>query len=156
MKKDLEYYMNLDYDINIHKFSEEEGGGYEASIPQLGRHSFLGVGDTIEEAIDDLNDMKEFLFEKILSEGKEIPDPTPKEEELEDFDKYSGKFMVRVPKELHQILSESARDNGVSLNSYINYLLSRNSAIDVKAGYSGNYKNKSAVAEKNREYDPNK
>jgi predicted HicB family RNase H-like nuclease len=130
MKKNLEYYMNLDYDINIHKFSEEEGGGYEACIPQLGRHTFIGIGDTIEEAIEHMNDIKEYLFEKFLNEGLEIPEPTPKEEELDDFLKFSGKFMVRIPKELHQFLSENAKENGVSLNQYITSLLSMNSVYD--------------------------
>jgi hypothetical protein len=37
----------------------------------------------------------------------------------------SGKISVRVPKELHYALLESAKDNGVSLNQYIVYKLAK-------------------------------
>jgi LDH2 family malate/lactate/ureidoglycolate dehydrogenase len=37
----------------------------------------------------------------------------------------SGKISVRVPKELHLHLIESAKDNGVSLNQYIVYKLAK-------------------------------
>lgn len=38
---------------------------------------------------------------------------------------YSGKLMLRIPKELHQQLAESAKKNGVSLNQYALYKLAR-------------------------------
>lgn len=47
--------------------------------------------------------------------------------ELEDYKRaleFSGKFVIRIPKELHYKLSQKAKDNGVSLNQYITYKLS--------------------------------
>ena len=38
---------------------------------------------------------------------------------------YSGKLMLRVPKELHKELAEKAAENGVSLNQYALYKLAR-------------------------------
>ncbi len=38
---------------------------------------------------------------------------------------YSGKLMLRIPKELHQALAEAAKENGVSLNQYALYKLSK-------------------------------
>ena len=38
---------------------------------------------------------------------------------------YSGKLMLRIPKELHQSLAEAAKANGVSLNQYALYKLAR-------------------------------
>ncbi|MCL2109053.1 MAG: type II toxin-antitoxin system HicB family antitoxin [Oscillospiraceae bacterium] len=38
---------------------------------------------------------------------------------------YSGKISVRVPKDLHRELMESAKENGVSLNQFIVYKLAR-------------------------------
>jgi hypothetical protein len=35
-KKDLNYFMNLRYKVEIVPLAEEGGGGYEARIPQLG------------------------------------------------------------------------------------------------------------------------
>ena len=38
---------------------------------------------------------------------------------------YSGKLMLRVPKDLHRDLAEAARRNGVSLNQYAVYKLAK-------------------------------
>ncbi|MFW6216538.1 MAG: toxin-antitoxin system HicB family antitoxin [Desulfohalobiaceae bacterium] len=36
----------------------------------------------------------------------------------------SGQFRLRLPKSLHQDLAQEAREQGISLNSYVLYLLS--------------------------------
>lgn len=46
--------------------------------------------------------------------------------ENDSFVSYSGRLSLRIPKELHESLSKNAKHNGVSLNSYMNMLLSRN------------------------------
>lgn len=38
---------------------------------------------------------------------------------------YSGKLMLRIPKELHKKLAEDAKENGVSLNQYAAYKLAK-------------------------------
>ena len=38
---------------------------------------------------------------------------------------YNGRFLVRMPRELHIKLAQLAEKNGVSLNTYIVFLLSR-------------------------------
>ena len=38
---------------------------------------------------------------------------------------YSGKLMLRIPKELHKELAEAAKENGVSLNQYAAYTLAK-------------------------------
>lgn len=38
---------------------------------------------------------------------------------------YSGKLMLRIPKELHKQLVEAAKENGVSLNQYALYKLAK-------------------------------
>lgn len=38
---------------------------------------------------------------------------------------YSGRLMLRIPKELHKSLAEAAKANGVSLNQYAAYKLAR-------------------------------
>ncbi|WP_042226876.1 toxin-antitoxin system HicB family antitoxin, partial [Paenibacillus popilliae] len=38
---------------------------------------------------------------------------------------YSGKFNVRIPKTLHRQLAEQSEREGVSLNQYVLYKLSR-------------------------------
>jgi len=39
---------------------------------------------------------------------------------------YNGRFLVRMPRELHERLAQAAKDNNTSLNQYIVYLLSKN------------------------------
>ena len=80
MKKDLEYYLNLPYKIEIEPIPEEEGGGYLARLPLFGRMGITGDGETIEEALSDLKDFKKRNFEHYLKEGREIPEPEEHEE----------------------------------------------------------------------------
>lgn len=118
-KKDIKYYMNLKYKIEIVPLPEEEGGGYEARIPQLGKEAFRGYGQTIEEALAHLEDVKKDLFEKYLKEKVQIPEPELKEE------KYSGRILLRIPFYLHRELSELAKKEDISLNQLLNHLIER-------------------------------
>lgn len=125
MNKSLKYYLDLNYPMEIQKISEEEGGGYKATIPQLGKYAFVGDGDNIEEAIDSLNNIKEYLFKKYIAEGIPFPEPQAEEEK-----EYSGKFLLRVPKELHRFLVREAKKNETTLNQYCTYILTRKSVLN--------------------------
>jgi len=116
--KNLEYYMALPYRIEIHPIPEDQGGGYEACIPELGRYAVVGDGETIEEALANLETVKKDRLSAYLEEGLVIPEPDPEEAA------YSGRFLVRIPKYLHRELALNARKNGVSLNQFITALLS--------------------------------
>lgn len=124
MKKNLKYYMELPYTVEVKPIPASEGGGYTASIPQLGKYAFVGDGETINEAIENLNEIKAYLFEKYLDEG--IPIPEPEEEEEKE---YSGKFLLRIPTELHRFLALEAKKNDTTLNQYCLYLLTRKSFL---------------------------
>jgi antitoxin HicB len=117
MKKNVDYYMGLKYDIFISSIPDAEGGGFEASIPLLGKYTFIGDGATIEEALADLERTKETNFRSLLKEGIEIPEPRGKQEE------YSGRILARLPKYLHSALVGQAADQGISLNQHISTLL---------------------------------
>ena len=67
------------------------------------------TGDTLEELYENLNEAMEVYLETKLEYG--LPVPTP--EKVGD---YSGKFVVRLPKLLHQRLAIEAKNEGVSLN----------------------------------------
>ena len=117
MKKTLKYYLSLEYPIVVTPIAKENGGGYEASIPQLGRYTFVGDGSTIEEAIKNLNETKRSYFKKFYGEEKPIPEP-----EIAT-DDYSGRILLRIPSYLHGALAEQANRNGISLNQHISNLL---------------------------------
>ena len=57
-----------------------------------------------------------------LEEGQEIP-------MLDGLNDYSGQFKLRIPKSLYRHLSEQSKREGISMNQYCLYLLSRNDAI---------------------------
>ena len=60
------------YVITIVKIRESEGGGWMASIPQLGPTAFSTGGETPEEALDNLSYLTEDLLTNPLDED-EVP-----------------------------------------------------------------------------------
>lgn len=44
---------------------------------------------------------------------------------LKELEAYSGKLNIRIPRSLHQKLSQEAKADGVSLNQYILYKLAQ-------------------------------
>ena len=111
--KDLNYYLNLNYEIKIRKLTEEEGDGWFAEIPLL--PGCMSDGETPEKAIVNLTDAKKCWIETSMELKRPVPEP-------HDF---SGQLRVRMPKSLHRALSEKAKEENVSLNQYINYQLAR-------------------------------
>jgi len=120
MKKKLDYYMNLPYTIEIVPIAESLGGGYTASLPQVGRYAIIADGETPDEALNSLEAIKKERFADYLKKNIEIPEPKPDRED------YSGRFVLRIPKELHKQLVVAANENQISLNQFTTYLLAAN------------------------------
>lgn len=119
--KTIDYYMNLPYKMEIVPDIEE--GGFVAMFPDL--PGCITVGDTIDEVITNIIDAKKAWIVAELEEGRIIPEP-------KDINDYSGQFKLRLPKSLHRILAENSKREGISMNQYCLYLLSRNDAIYTK------------------------
>ena len=92
-----------------------EDGVYIVEVPDL--PGCVADGDTIEEAFKNLSEAMEAWIESRLSAGESVPEPRNSES-------YSGKFVLRLPKRLHQILAEQAQAEECSLNQYAVSLLS--------------------------------
>ena len=88
--KDLDYYMNLPFTIEIVAIPDSEGGGFAATLPEIGRDAITGDGDSPEEAIRDLRQAMRTRFTEYLGKGIEIPEPTPS-------GAFSGRFVLRIP-----------------------------------------------------------
>ncbi|HEC93686.1 MAG TPA: toxin-antitoxin system HicB family antitoxin, partial [Candidatus Atribacteria bacterium] len=73
----------------------------------------------LEEAYNMIKDAMAAWLEVAIEEGEKVPLPQVLEEE-----KYSGRILLRLPKSLHRKLIENAKEEGVSLNQYIVYLIS--------------------------------
>jgi len=91
---------------------------WAAEIPDL--PGCIGSGDTPEEAIAMARDAQKGWIAVALAQGKPVPEPT----NLNDSE-YSGKFTLRLPKTLHKDLALQAQDEGISLNQYILFLISK-------------------------------
>ena len=76
------------------------------------------TGESFEEAYNNLKEAMELWIETKLENGLEIPFPITTEN-------YSGKFIIRIPKSLHYKLAVEAKQEGVSLNQYALYKLSK-------------------------------
>lgn len=113
--KDLNYYMGLDYKIEI--IPDNEEGGYALRCPELS--GCVTCAENIQEGIKMLEDAKKCWFTACLEDGIKIPEPKNTEE-------YSGQFKLRMPKSLHRELAERSKKEGISMNQYCVYLLSHN------------------------------
>lgn len=109
--------MQLPYTIELTPDTDE--GGFVASYPDL--PGCLSIGDTAEEAVANAIDAKRAWLEAALEDGIEIQEPVS----LKD---YSGQFKLRIPRSLHKSLAEQSRQEGVSMNQYCVYLLTKNNA----------------------------
>lgn len=112
--KDLKYYMNLNYKIEITPDRDE--GGYVLSCPEL--DGCVTCADDLREGLALLEDAKKCWFEAYIESGAEIPEPL-------NIDDYSGQFKLRIPKSLHRELAQKSKQEGISMNQYCVYLLSR-------------------------------
>jgi len=110
-----EEYLKLPYNYIIKPIHDESGSYIHASVLEL--DGCQSTGDTFQEAFDSLMEAMEGWIETKLENGFLIPVPL-------DSDKFSGKFVVRLPKSLHARLAIEAEKEGVSLNQYTLYKLS--------------------------------
>ena len=114
-------YSALDYPVEIRRISKEEGKGYVACIPALGRWTVQAAGDTVEEALELLEEVKQTVFAHLREQGVAIPEPPPHDQPRT----YSGKIVLRVPPAMHVELLRRAEEEGISLNQFIQNALSR-------------------------------
>ena len=111
---DIKDYMKLSYTRLVQEVNDESGHYLYGRILEL--DGCQSTGDTLEGLYQSLNEAMEGYFEVKLEEN--LPIPTPKMA-----GKYSGKFIVRLPKSLHQRLAIEAEKEGVSLNQLALYKL---------------------------------
>ena len=123
-KKELKDYMSLKYRINLRPLSEDDGGGWLAEVVEF--PGCMSDGETPEEAIRNLEGAKEAWISVSLEKGYPIPVPV-----VEPEPEYNGRITVRLPKSLHRKIAEAAKNDGMSLNSYLLYLVSENHVSSV-------------------------
>ena len=100
-------------------FWSEEDEGFIAEAPDLPGCSAWGA--TEANAAREAQRAIAAWIEAARAAKREIPEPSV----TEPLDRYSGKFIVRVPRSVHARLSRKAKQEGVSLNQLVASVLSR-------------------------------
>ena len=113
--KSVNEYMKLPYRMEI--IPDNDEGGFVVSFPEL--PGCLTTGETIEEAIRNAEDAKRAWLTAAIEEGITINEP-------QELEQYSGQFKLRIPKSLHRQIAQQAKNEGISMNQYCVYLLSKN------------------------------
>jgi len=112
--KDLEYYSKLPYTIILERH-DDQGSYWVARVAEL--PYCLIHGNTPEEAIREIEDVKIDWIKSNLEDGLPIPEPVQR--------KYSGEIRVRMSPSLHRLLKDRAGIEEVSLNQYMVTALAR-------------------------------
>ncbi len=115
-KKPLEYFLKLEYPFNV---ISDPDGGYVVVFPDL--PGCMTQVETLEEIPYMVEDVRTGWIETEYEHSGDIPLPSYPIE-------YSGRFNLRIPKSLHQLLVDAAERDGVSLNQYVVMLLTRGEA----------------------------
>jgi predicted RNase H-like HicB family nuclease len=85
-----------------------EEGGFSAEVLEF--PGCLAIGETAAEALANLEEVAEDWLRAALEQGYEIPAPS-------ENDSYSGRFALRLPRDLHRQSALKAVRAGVSLNT---------------------------------------
>lgn len=97
-----------------------DDAGYFVSFPDL--PGCITQVERIEDVGVAAAEILKLWLKTAYEHGLEIPEPSAPS-------KYSGKFVLRLPRSLHRSLAESAAQEGVSLNQYAATLLSAGDAM---------------------------
>lgn len=116
--KTLNEYTSMSYKMEI--IEDQDEGGFVISYPDL--PGCITCGETIESAMQNAKDAKREWIRAALEEGIEIYEP-------DSLEKYSGQFKLRIPRSLHRSLAEHSQREGISMNQYCVYLLSKNDVM---------------------------
>ena len=109
IEKDLEYYSKLPYTLILEQCDDGKGPYWVARVAEL-PHCLIH-GDTPEEAVREIEEVKRDWIKSNLERGLPIPEPRPR--------KYSGQIALRISPSLHKLLVYRAETEGMSLNQYM-------------------------------------
>ncbi len=114
MKKNLEYYLNLNWSYRF-EWSDEDNC-YIASVAEL--PGCISDGKTIEEAAKMIKDALKSHISTMINHGDKINEP-PRPEE------YKGKILLRTTPQKHYKLVKKANAQGKSLNKFLDEIIDK-------------------------------
>lgn len=104
------------FDYNIKIFLDDKNNEYGAYIEEAPEVS--AYGKTVDMAVKEL----QVVFKEWLKVSKQEKYPIPEPLNLK---KYSGKFVLRLPKSLHKRIIERANKDNISLNQELIYFITK-------------------------------
>lgn len=110
--------MNKDFPVTI--YLDTEGATPYWVAEYLDLQGCIGVGKTKQEALEEAEIFKDMWLDAALESGKPIPEPRNTYSR-----EYSGKFNLRVSKELHRRLAIEAEMQEESMNTLCERYLER-------------------------------
>jgi predicted RNase H-like HicB family nuclease len=113
--KEVKSYLDLSYNIIIRHITDENEDYYFATVLEF--DGCMSDGATYQEAFEHIQEAMKGWIETKLANDFPVPPPISDE-------RYSGEFVVQLPKTLHVRLAVEAKKEGVSLNQYALYKLS--------------------------------
>ena len=105
-----------DYTRVLSRLSEEDGGGFLITFPDL--PGCMSDGETEEEALENGQDAFLSWVSARSDQGKAIPEPKTRPGNYVEAD-VSGRFLARMPKYIHARLVKRAAREGVSVNALV-------------------------------------
>lgn len=110
MKRDLAYYLSLEYPAEIVRRKE----GIFAFLPDL--DGCAAQGETVEEALANLDVARKLWLQVRVEDGLPIEEPVSE-------DDFSGRVSLRMSPSLHADLARISRRQKISLNQLLNIIL---------------------------------
>ena len=109
---------SVEYPIELRQIMDHDQKIWVAEHPDL--PGCITHGNSKEEALLNLEDAKKGYIYNRIADGRTVPPP----DSTKGIEKFSGKFVVRLPRELHCRITKMAEFNNVSLNQQVLYMLS--------------------------------
>lgn len=116
--KTVDEYMDLNYKLSVIPKKDIDGSEYFVAFYEELK-GLEGTGDTMIDAIEDLDIAKEVWFQTMLENNNEIPLPGDYEQQE------PVKMTYRIPVSLNEEIESYVKREGVSKNQAINLLVSK-------------------------------
>lgn len=113
----VDQYLELPYRIEVARESGNHGIAWRATVDEL--PGCVSQGNTPEEALTQLRSVMESWFTKAIAERREIPLPAGEAPAPRSSRGHNGRFLIRMPKTLHEQLAAAAERENVSLNRFL-------------------------------------
>jgi RNA polymerase sigma-B factor len=117
----LAHYLELPYQLDVRSERDGERIRWTATVEEL--PGCTSRGETADEALAGLRAAMESWLTAAIAEKREIPQPGQDAGKSRASHSYSGRFLVRMPKSLHEELARAAEKEQISLNRLVTDVL---------------------------------